>query len=468
MRRFVYNNPFLFVFSTLLSLCLYHLNWGYWFVFAVFASLSFARIKTGLFVLFLLIIAVIVFHKPKPERIKSKRIEGVVYDVRKGTRLILYVKTRFGRVFLFTSKLYDNIDPRDRISFRGKLRPIGEVRKRSFKLYLLSAGFSYIGFAGRIRKLGNVSLLSFVENIRKTLEREFYYFLDERTSLFLQNAIFGDMSNRSSIRKAFIDTQTAHIMSVSGLHMGFVFGVFYFVIFRIIGFIKAIYLRCNLKRLASLLALMPTLLYFMISGMHIPALRSFIMVVVFIYALIGGYGRFSYNLLFFVATIIVFMGGVFTPLNPSFVLSFLMSFVAISIYRVVAGMNRLKAFLIFSVMISIFSIPITVYYFHLFSPVAFLGNLFVVPYFGFVIMPLSFIAMLVSLQPLLPLKYLVFDLLGSATHALLSFVSFASKIVKPVGVEMNLWGVLLCYAVMFAALFYLSKITSTSSRYSMP
>ncbi len=467
MRDFVYNNPFLFVFLGLLGLSLYYLHSPVWVFFAVLPCLSFFRPKTGLFVFLVLVFAFFILKPPGIVDIASnKKLVGVVYDVRRSNSLRLYVKTPLGRMYLFASGLYDNINPQDKILFKGKIYPVYHMKNDKFRNYLIASGIWYYGFAYRIKKLPRGGLSVLLERVREYFEREFYYFLDRDSFLFLQSSVFGDMRNRSLIYRLFVNTQTAHILSVSGLHMGFVFGVFYLLFFRLLSFVEYIYMRYNIKKLAAIIAIIPTSLYFFISGMHIPAMRSFIMVLVFIYALMGGYTRHSYNLLFFVATIVVFFEGLFAPMNPSFVLSFFMSFSAITIYSLLRGMGKMKAFFAFSVLISLFSIPITAYYFEKFSPVGVLGNIFVVPFFGFVIIPVAFVAMIASLVSWVGVKLIVFWVLSHLTHIMLGVVGILSALAKPIELHVSLTLVLCVYAVMFAAVFYFGhRITSTGSRY---
>ncbi len=449
MKRILYDFPFFFVFLSLVAFALYKTdNRIFWIFLALsLASLLSLRVFIASIVF---VLALNGFHSSfKPITKPTQGIfKGVVYDVRKNKLTSFYIKTKKTKILLFASNVYDNIKPYDSIVFKAKLT--SAIKNRSFAKYLHSCGIYLIGYASYIKKTKRNGIMSEIESLRLKLESEFYYFLHKQEYIFLQNAIFGDSTNKAAIKQAFINTQTAHIMSVSGLHMGFVFGLFYVLFYTVFANIKLFYRRFNLKTSASVAAFFPMFAYFLISGLHIPAIRSFLMVFVFILSLIYGHTKNSYNILFFIASIVVLIFGYSIVFNPSFVMSFFMSFVAIYLYKIVKGTvnSNMVSYIVFSLLIGLFAMPISAYYFHKVAYLSFLSNFIVVPYFGFILMPFSFIAITVSFLPIFFIKHIVFSVLNFATFILLKVVS-SFELLKPLSITPHLLWVIITYALMF-------------------
>ena len=470
MSRFLYDFPFFFVFTSILAFAFYKENISIFWLFLIVSTLSLFRFRVFILCAAFVITTYFLSVTHKPDISKTSGIfKGTVYDIRKSKHLTFYVKTKNAKMIVFVPKVYDNINLYDKITFKARLT--SNIKNPSFREYLHSKGIYLVGFVSYIKKTGSTKgIFSFVERIRQTMEKEFYYFLQNKEYLFLQNAVFGDSKNKSSIKNMFINTQTAHIMSVSGLHMGFVFGLFYALFYFMLSRIGYIYKRFSLKTAASLFSLLPTIVYFALSGMHIPAIRSFLMVLIFVLALIYGRIKNSYNILFFIASVMVLLFGYSTVFNPSFVMSFFMSFVAIYLYSFVQknlSASKLLAYTAFSMLIGIFAMPISAFYFHKVAYLSFISNFIVVPYFGFVVMPVSFLAMFVSFLPVFFIKYAVFSIVNFATFLLLKTVELFS-FMKPFNVSVSLIAILILYAVMFLLIETYgrnySKTISTSSR----
>ncbi len=452
MRRILYDYPFLFVFLSVAAFAFYKSGSAVFLLFLLISLAGLLRFKVfivSVLSVFILWFSSQSFYKSRAADTKTT-LKGSVYDIRQSKHLSYYVKTEFGKIYLFVPKIYDNINIYDHISFKAKLKPVKPLKNSGFKRYLYSNNILFIGYARYVKKIKGNIFLSSVQHIRAGIEREFYYFLKQDEYIFLQNAIFGDSVNKYAIKNIFIDTQTAHIMSVSGLHMGFVFGLFYFIFYRLFSCIGFIYKRFNLKTISSTVSFLPTLIYFGISGMHIPAMRSFLMVFVFIFALIYGYRKNSYNILFFVASFLVVLLGYKTVFNPSFVMSFFMSFVAIYLYGFVKkfNANKIITYTLFSFLISIFAMPLSSFYFNKLAYLSFLSNFIVVPYFGFVVMPLSFISIVASFLPVFAVKSIVFSILSFAVSHMLDAVEIFSHI-KPIEVHVSIWVVVAIYCFLF-------------------
>ncbi len=454
-----YDYPFLFVFLLFLGTCLIKASYGA--IGALFLLLwlfSLFRLRLFIFSLISLAVLLVIHHRhPKPAPPQNRPLAACVMDTKTGKRLTLELSSRYGKIYLFASKLYDNIYPFDRIEIKGRFRGIKCMVDSPFKRYLMANGFTVIGFASYIKKLSACYPMAYFENIRRWLENEFYYFLGSKEFAFIENAVFGDARNRKEIRSAFVKTQLAHLLSVSGLHMSFVFGIFWFVFYQLFAATGKIRRRFNIKNLSTTIAIPFVLAYFLISGMHIPAIRSFLMMLAFIAGLIGGYRRNSYNVLFAAAVIVILIFGENIIFSASFVLSFFLSFCAIFIYRFIKPFNTPPAisYALFSILICLFAMPIGAYYFHRISPVSFVGNLIVVPFFGFVVMPLSFAAMISAPVPWHVKAYL-FKLLNAATATMLKFV-FVLSTFPVISIKTGVGTTVLLYLAMFGTVWLIGR-----------
>jgi len=461
IRDYFYDYPFFFAFLSLVGLFLFFQHnflWSVFLLLLIFSALI--DIKVTLLCICLLI-STLLFHYPNNKITKIPKnsvIGGTIYDLRQNRSLNLLVKSKNMSYYLFASKLYDNLNIGDSISFKARLFPISKLKNRGFRNYLISKNVRFYGFAYGIKKKQSKSLMSFVNAYRLSIEKEFYYFLNKRNYIFAQNALFGDSRNRSQIKHIFINTQTAHILCVSGIHMGFVFAIFYTLFYFIISNIRYIYTRFHLKIAASIAALVPTMVYFFVSGIHIPAIRAFALVIIFIFAMIFGIKKNTYNSLFFVASMFVLIFGLNIILSASFVMSFVMSFFAIYLASFVSLIKMPKAvgYIVFSCLMSIAAMPLIVYYFHKISFISPLANVVVVPYFGFVLLPLSFISMSGVFLGVYQIEHIMFYLLNFFVSLLFYFLHIFD-VAKPINFHISTLHIIIVYSFLLYIIFYMKK-----------
>ena len=217
------------------------------------------------------------------------------------------------------------------------------------------------------------------------------------------------------LRNAFNAAGLAHILSISGTHFG-IFSVMLFSLF--VSLIKKLPYR-YLQRLtiylspsqaAALISVPFMLLYLGISGGGIPALRSFIMISLFLIGLLIGRDGFWLNALLFAAAVLALW-------DPDVMasLSFQLSFVAVLFIgfslekketaAALAGptekekrlIGHIKKAALISFAASLGTTPLAAYHFHYISLVSPLSNLLVVPLVGFLLIPLSLMSSFIYL-----------------------------------------------------------------------
>ncbi|HTZ18048.1 MAG TPA: DNA internalization-related competence protein ComEC/Rec2 [Dissulfurispiraceae bacterium] len=268
---------------------------------------------------------------------------------------------------------------------------------------------------------------------------------------FLMSIITGERGTMSGeLRNAFNVTGLAHILSISGAH----FGLLLFILFK---FFKlavrllphSLLLRASLyispSQIAALLCLPVITAYLGISTMEFPAVRSFIMITLFLFGLLIQRKGFWMNTLMFAAALIVLIQPE-SLLQLSFQLSFL-AVLCLGFYSDIekrirerkAVQNRtgssdddedspgnkkaksrlhavirkalaaVRQYVIASSLISLAATagtaPLVAYTFNYFSLVSPLSNLVLTPFIGFVILPLSLASSFIYLfTDIFPLK----------------------------------------------------------------
>ncbi|MBI3592409.1 MAG: DNA internalization-related competence protein ComEC/Rec2, partial [Nitrospirae bacterium] len=217
------------------------------------------------------------------------------------------------------------------------------------------------------------------------------------------------------MNNAFNVTGLAHILSISGAHFGllffFLFKTFRFLINRIpYKALVRLTLYFTPSQVASVLCMPFMIGYLGISTTSFPAIRSFIMILLFLFGLLLQRKGFYLNTLLFAAFIIVLM-------QPDSILdlSFQLSFIAVLCIGIVAekignkdrqgdrvkfysaAVSHLRSSMLISIAATAGTAPLVAYYFHYFSLVSPLTNLVFTPVIGFIILPISLVSSFIFL-----------------------------------------------------------------------
>ncbi|PKL52324.1 MAG: DNA internalization-related competence protein ComEC/Rec2 [Nitrospira bacterium HGW-Nitrospira-1] len=256
-----------------------------------------------------------------------------------------------------------------------------------------------------------VSLFSVFDRQRGSLNRYISGRFNEDSAALISALTTGETSNLSDeTRDAFNAAGLAHILSISGTHFGLfsvmLFGLFGFLIKRLpYQYLQRLTIYLSPSQAAALLSIPFMIMYLGISGGSIPAVRSFIMINLFLFGLLIGRSGFWLNSLLCAAVVLV----VWDPeviSNLSFQLSFIaVLFIGFSLEKKEAVeevsepegkrgriVRYIKNAVMLSVAASLGTAPLAAYYFHYVSLISPLSNLVVVPIIGFVLVPLSLIS----------------------------------------------------------------------------
>ena len=233
---------------------------------------------------------------------------------------------------------------------------------------------------------------------------------------FLRALLLGERGAiLDKISEAFARTGTAHILAISGLHVGIVAAFFYFLFRRLLGFSEFILLKTNVPKISAALSVLPVCFYALIAGAGVSVQRAFIMSVAYITALLFNRERDLYHATALAALVIL-------GIQPSalFGASFQLSFVSVlgivfftpKILSLLPRQDKLLGnleplwwrklkhqplvFMVVTFSAMLATAPLVAYYFSFFSFSGLVANLLIVPLAGFLIVVLGLIGVLLT------------------------------------------------------------------------
>jgi competence protein ComEC len=354
------------------------------------------------------------------------------------------------------------------------------VRLRAPRNFHTPGSFDYEGYLARqriyataflwddgaIERLGwqGQWLRGRIEHLRRTIGTFFSTHLDEQTAAVLRALIIGDEGQLTKdVRAAFSRAGVAHVLSISGLHLGLVAAASYGAWWWLLGRSRYLLLRFVMPKLAAVLTIPPVLLYAGLAGGSVATWRSVVMVLVYLCAILLDRRDEVYRSLALAALLISLLwpGAV---LDISFQLSFL------SVLSIVLGMKRFSkwweegktqrlsplppwrerlyywsaSYLVVSFCALLGSAPLTAFHFNQVSIAGLLANLLIVPLLGSgaVILGLSAAALLFFLPSLAALVLACAGLITQAgvwlTHLIGSWSLASFSVVTPTILELFL------------------------------
>lgn len=223
------------------------------------------------------------------------------------------------------------------------------------------------------------------------------------------------------IRDAFMASGTTHILSISGSHLGLIgLVVFWFARRTVLALPSRMLLRLSVHitatRIAAVVTILPVSLYALLGGAEVATIRSLVMILIVLVAILLGR---THGIGTGLALALLLIVG-WNPLAP-FDVSFQLSFLSVLVIVLVMGvrsdteaetescrltekngmLERVKAgvaeTLLVSVFITVASAPLVAMYFNQVAWVGGVSNILVVPFVGFLVLPASLLACLVTL-----------------------------------------------------------------------
>jgi competence protein ComEC len=312
------------------------------------------------------------------------------------------------RMRLFTEK---PLETGKEYSVRAKFPSDNAFLNPGSKEWLLS------GYSQEVIETGHAER-NFLERSRDRLNGYLAANFKGDVGAFLMSIITGDRGSMTKeMKNAFNVTGLAHILSISGAH----FGLLLFICFKFFRLLVRllphnVLLRLSLyaspSQVAAALCFPIITAYLGISTMEFPAVRSFIMIMLFLFGLLIHRKGFWMNTILFAAALIVLIQP-YALLQLSCQLSFL-AVMCLGLYADIEKRRRdikqtekepeklpfvrrifpaclryVAASSMISVAATAGTAPLVAYSFNYFSIISPLSNLIITPFIGFVILPVA-------------------------------------------------------------------------------
>ncbi len=280
------------------------------------------------------------------------------------------------------------------------------------------------------------------DRIREFLNRE----ANPTTSSIFKALVLGEQGDiPEEVKEHFIVTGIAHLLAISGDQFGIVALLSFSLLIWVMKRSEFLLLTVDVKKWASALTIPCIVLYAFIAGGGISVIRATIMVITFLFSILLNRERNLIHTLALAASLIL----IFSP--PSlFDVSFQLSFLAVLsiLYLVPRILQELKEegipllsnaswkenilkYILLSLLVTGVAIlgtaPFVALHFNRFSPIGFFTNLFIIPWVGFLIVPLSLVASLFSFF-FYPLATLLIHINDWIALILLKVVAFLASI----------------------------------------
>ncbi len=346
---------------------------------------------------------------------------------------------------------YGGVSPGDRVSVRATLRPPPrpaipggfDFRRSAWFQQLGAVGFATGRFdvdpsepAARRGVLKTVS--NTIQSTRLRVAEQVRAALPGVSGAVAAALMVGERGAiPDHVREAMQRSGLAHLLAISGLHVGLVAGFVFFAVRIAFAAVPGIVLRYPVKKWAAAAAIVASAVYLMLAGATVPTQRAFIMTGVVLVAVMIDRRGISMRLVAWAAVIVL----LFRPealLSVSFQMSFAAVIALVAVYEVVGDRFRqtlggpsrrrrvavyLASILLTTVVASLATAPFAVFHFNQFATYSVAANLVAVPVAAFWVMPLIVVSFL--LMPL-GLEGLVFPLLGFGIEFIVGVATWVS------------------------------------------
>lgn len=327
--------------------------------------------------------------------------------------------------------IYEHIKIGNTISFIGTISKAKDERNPgefNYEKYLNEQGIAGVINCYKPEKFEiidsiNFSFRNIVFSIRKKIDESIKKNHSKTSAALLKGILLADRKDLDyDIRSTFVNSGVIHVLAVSGLHVGFIIGIF-FLLFG----------RFNI-RLKYILTIIGIVIFLVITGGHSSVFRASTMAIVFLFAKLSARSTNGFNSIS-IAALLLLLIDPNELFNPGFQLSFSAVLSILIIYPIFSEkiyklkINKLsKNFLLFisvSIAAQLGTLPFTLIYFHKLSIISIFANLIVIPIIG-VIVALGIATLVFSF--LLPIASIIASANMILIEGMFYFVNFTSNL----------------------------------------
>lgn len=261
--------------------------------------------------------------------------------------------------------------PFSQVEIRGRMK-----KKESITLAGKIVGQEFLIYAKSVNIVKKSFLWEFVNRTREKMIKNVMLTMKSRESLLLLATTAGVKTMSGDEMLPFYVSGTAHIFAISGLHLSIIHSICTLVFF-------------GAPLFGNFVALGLILVFLLVVGLRISALRAFIMYFFIFLGRLVGRGRNALNLLFCAAAFISLLWP-----DSIFSISFYLSFVSMLGLLVIPDMfksgrdSSLHSLLISTISTQITILPLTIYFFNTIPLISTAANMLTIPLF-YLLQPLG-------------------------------------------------------------------------------
>ena len=207
-----------------------------------------------------------------------------------------------------------NLEAGQRISVRGELLPPPppvmpggfDFQRWAFYQQIGAVGYAYY----EPKTIFEASFVSEgrIERLRKKIEKHIYaLFENDRTKAEIVTALITGRKTQmaESDKEALRDAGLAHMLAISGLHIGLIVSAVFFFVRLVLSAVPYCALYLSTKKIAAITALGFALFYVFLSGASLPAVRAVIMMGIAMLAIVMDRNPISLRLVAFAGLVIL-------------------------------------------------------------------------------------------------------------------------------------------------------------------
>ncbi|MFT5000085.1 MAG: competence protein ComEC [Paracoccaceae bacterium] len=321
------------------------------------------------------------------------------------------------RISLHYSRMFFQLEPGQMIATTASLSPpSGPVEPGGFDFQrfawfrsLGAIGYSrnpVLRFAPSDQKGAKMGLM----RVRMALATSIRSKIDGQAGAFAAAILTGD---RSAINPKVLNrlrtSNLAHLLAISGLHMGLLTGFIFAVIRYGIALIPFLALRLPVKKIAAVGAFVVAVSYLFLSGGNVATQRAFVMVAVMLLAVMLDRRALTLRAVALAAVIVLIVRPE-SLIEAGFQMSFAATTALVAVFMALrdrglfissggmfsAILRRVLALLLSSAIAGLATAPVSAFHFNQVAQYGLIANLLSVPAMGALVMPAAVVAILLS------------------------------------------------------------------------
>lgn len=399
-----------------------------------------------------------------------------------------------GRLLLTIKETIDGFSYGDRVRFSARLRfprNFNNPGRFDYQRYLALKGILVIAslYDGRtIVKTGTTvpnPLLLRGERLRTKIRNFLRAHLSAPEVEIACALILGEKSGiAKELREQFSATGVAHILAISGLHIGIIALACLCLVKSVLKCSTWLILATDISKIAALLTLVPVICYWFIAGYGPGTTRATIMVITYLLAIIIGKEGDIWNTLALAAFVILIISPA-ALFDISFQLSFVSVMAILYLTPHLSGyffkdrddplevtpswwqktVRSIILFFLVTISALVGTAPVVSLYFHRLPPWGWLTNAIIIPLIGFLVVPLGLLTSLLAFL-VQPLAVFTAQMMGLLIKTALFFINCLSTLpgtdchmTTPTLIEMGLF---------YLGIFFLARLRQSSrDRYGL-